>query len=303
MRFHPSMCFKETPKTPKTVDGLILLIEKCMETLDEFKDENLENHYLIVSNYLMVHYKAWDLRRDAEVIPKMEQILEDLLSKQYAQFENLEKELKVGLITTHQLDNNLRKMWASEEVPCLCIKDYPHFEGKPDDYFIDACGNVYLATDLFATLFNSKFTFPCQIQPLGFIHPIMGILMPVPKTFWDQLNWNDPISKLCIINKENNEVRTYGGDGSGDGAAAAGADARACLADADADVDDDDDDGVEVVMVMVDIRNDVEVVMYRDINEDLYRLIGGDMENVGKAESWWKVREATVGEILYYQGP
>ena len=91
MRFHPSMCFKETPKTPKTVDGLILLIEKCMETLDEFKDENLENHYLIVSNYLMVHYKAWDLRRDAEVIPKMEQILEDLLSKQYEDLENLEK--------------------------------------------------------------------------------------------------------------------------------------------------------------------------------------------------------------------
>tara|TARA_R110000822_G_scaffold175067_3_gene314665 strand:- start:505 stop:1494 length:990 start_codon:yes stop_codon:yes gene_type:complete len=311
------MCFKETPKT---VDGLILLIEKCMETLDDFKDEHLENHYLLTSNYLMVHYKAWDQRRDYDIIPGMEQILKDLLSEAYAEFEELEKELKVGLITTHQLGNNLRRIWDEDGVdeagkksgslPCLDIKDFPEFEGKPDDYYIDRCGNIYLATDLLSLGLGREgrmWLFACPIQPIGFVHPIMGILIPVPKKFRDQLNWNDPISKLHIINKEETEVRTYGCSLNlvsvdippkkscfGFGADAAAQKHRVVVAEVDDD-DDDDVDEVPVIMMMVDIGNDVEVVMYKDANGEFYSA--STMESVGKAESWWaSIREATVEE-------
>ena len=209
MRFHHSMCFKETPKT---VDGLILLIEKCMETLDDFKDEHLENHYLLTSNYLMAHYKGWDQRRVYEIMPKREQIFKDLMSERYAEFENLEKELKVGLITTHQFGRNLRRIQPNltdgERWPHLVLKDFEdddcrHEPGDhalapdDDDYYIDACGNVYSSKEMVGAGQHIR---PAPIQPIGFIHLIMGILIPVPKKFSDQLNWNDPIP-ACVIHK------------------------------------------------------------------------------------------------------
>ena len=142
----------------------------------------------------------------------------------------------------------------------------------------------------------------------------MGILIPVPKKFRDQLNWNDPISKLHIINKEETEVRTYGCSlnlvsvdipqkkscfGFGADAAAQKSGLLVARPVDDDDDDDDDDDGVEVVMMMVDIGNDAEVVMYKALNGDFYSA--STMENVGKAESWWaSIREATVEERLRY---
>ena len=195
MRFHHSMRFKETPKT---VDGLILLIEKCMETLDEFKDEHLENHYLLVSNWLMARYKQWDVWRNGVLLPRMEQDFKDRLSEEYARFENLEKELKVSLITTHQFGRNLRRIVDDEEG--LVIGKFPKFieDALDEHYFIDQGGNVY-GSSFQGRLINH------HAPPIGFIHHFMAILIPVPKSYRDQLNWNDPIVKFQFINDDDDD--------------------------------------------------------------------------------------------------
>ena len=187
------MCFAY--EIPTTFYDIVHKVEECMTTLDEMADLHPESHYLILSNELM---KIYHIAKRHETEPT--NITIDDINKVYDKMNDIENnQIKIGLVKTrkHDVEGFTRLNDGILEVIDLklFVDDDEEIIEMPDGldadkHFCDSCGNVYKLD-----IPHSKYGKYQGISttPVGFFDASLFLYIPVPKQFYEELDWNTQI--------------------------------------------------------------------------------------------------------------